>query len=116
MNTLGFQDETDMKLVAPAATDEALVAATKLGNHPAFAELWTHHSNTAFKMAYRIVGNRDDAEDVIQDACMKAYRRRDRLVHQTSPDATVDGLPYCFINCFQGLLLRFLLRHFAIPQ
>ena len=72
MNTLGFQDEIDMKLVAPA-TDEALVAAAKLGNHPAFAELWTRHSNTAFKMAYRIVGNRDDAEDVIQDAWMKAY-------------------------------------------
>jgi RNA polymerase sigma-70 factor (ECF subfamily) len=73
MNTIGFQDEIDMKLVAPAATDEALVAAAKLGNHPAFAELWTRHSNTAFKMAYRIVGNRDDAEDVIQDAWMKAY-------------------------------------------
>jgi Sigma-70 region 2 len=73
MNTLEFQDEIDMKLVAPAATDEALVAAAKLGNHPAFAELWTRHSNTAFKMAYRIVGNRDDAEDVLQDAWMKAY-------------------------------------------
>ena len=73
MNILGFQDETDMKLVAPSATDEALVAAAKLGNHQAFAELWTRHSNTAFKMAYRIVGNRDEAEDVIQDAWMKAY-------------------------------------------
>ena len=73
MNTLGFQDEVDRKLVVPAATDEALVAAAKLGNHPAFAELWTRHSNTAFKMAYRIVGNRDDAEDVIQDAWMQAY-------------------------------------------
>jgi RNA polymerase sigma-70 factor, ECF subfamily len=62
-----------MKLVASAATDEALVAAARLGNHPAFSELWTRHSNTAFKMAYRIVGNRDDAEDVIQDAWMKAY-------------------------------------------
>jgi RNA polymerase sigma-70 factor, ECF subfamily len=73
MDTLGFQDEIDMNLVAPAATDEALVAAAKLGNHPAFAELWTRYSNTAFKMAYRIVGNRDDAEDVIQDAWMKVY-------------------------------------------
>jgi RNA polymerase sigma-70 factor (ECF subfamily) len=73
MNTLGFQEEIDAKLVLPAATDEVLVAAAKLGNHPAFAELWTRHSNTAFKMAYRIMGNRDDAEDVIQDAWMKAY-------------------------------------------
>src|ERR1700738_3723803 len=73
MNTLGFQDEIDVELVAPSATDEVLVAAAKSGNHPAFAELWTRHSNKAFKMAYRITGNRDDAEDVIQDAWMKAY-------------------------------------------
>jgi RNA polymerase sigma-70 factor, ECF subfamily len=73
MNTLGFQDEIDVKLAAPAATDEVLVAAAKSGNHPAFAELWTRHSNSAFKMAYRIVENRDDAEDVIQDAWMNAY-------------------------------------------
>src|SRR5882762_3732231 len=73
MNTLGLQDEIEVRLIVPAATDEVLVAAAKLGNHPAFAELWTRHSNTAFKMAYRIMGNRDDAEDVMQDAWMKAY-------------------------------------------
>src|SRR5882757_8162673 len=65
-------DEIRLKLLS-AATDEVLVAATKLGDCAAFAELWTRHSNTAFRMAYRITGNQDDAEDVIQDAWMKAY-------------------------------------------
>jgi RNA polymerase sigma-70 factor (ECF subfamily) len=60
-------------LVAPPPTDEGLVAAAKLGDSPAFVELWTRHSNTAFKIAYRIMRNRDDAEDAIQDAWMKAY-------------------------------------------
>jgi RNA polymerase sigma-70 factor (ECF subfamily) len=64
--------ETNAKLVAPAA-DEVLVAAAKLGDHPAFLELWTRHSSRAFKIAHRITGNRDDAEDAIQDAWMKAY-------------------------------------------
>jgi RNA polymerase sigma-70 factor (ECF subfamily) len=64
---------TSAKPVAPAATDEVLVAAAKLGDRLAFVELWTRHSTTAFKMAYRIAGNRDDAEDAIQDAWMKAY-------------------------------------------
>ena len=73
MDTRRPQDEINVKLVVPAATDEVLVATAKLGDHPAFAELWTRHSNTAFKMAYRIMGNRDDAEDVIQDAWMNAY-------------------------------------------
>ena len=73
MDTRRLQDEIDVKLVVPATADEVLVAAAKLGDHPAFAELWTRHSNTAFNMACRIMGNRDDAEDVTQDAWMKAY-------------------------------------------
>jgi RNA polymerase sigma factor (sigma-70 family) len=71
MRSYGHQDEINVKLIAPA--DEDLVAAAKLRNHPAFAELWTRHSTRAFKMAYRITGNRDDAEDAVQDAWMKAY-------------------------------------------
>ena len=62
-----------VKFVAPAPTDEVLVASAKLGDHPAFLELWTRHSNRAFKTAYRITGNRHDAEDAFQDAWMKAY-------------------------------------------
>jgi RNA polymerase sigma-70 factor (ECF subfamily) len=62
-----------VRSVASAAADEVLVAAAKLGDHPAFVELWTRHSKTAFNMAYRVMGNRDDAEDAIQDAWMKAY-------------------------------------------
>jgi RNA polymerase sigma-70 factor (ECF subfamily) len=72
MDTCPSQDEISMKLLT-AATDEVLVAAAKLGDQPAFAELWTRHSNTTFRMAYRITGNQDDAEDVIQDAWMRAY-------------------------------------------
>lgn len=69
------QDEplVNAELVDRGATDEVLVAAAKSGDHLAFVELWTRHSNTAFKIACRIMGNRDDAEDAIQDAWMKAY-------------------------------------------
>jgi RNA polymerase sigma-70 factor (ECF subfamily) len=62
-----------VKVVAPVPTDEVLVAAAKSGDHPAFLELWTRHSNKAFKAVYLITGNRDDAEDAIQDAWMNAY-------------------------------------------
>src|ERR1700723_2580335 len=69
------QDEplANVKLVARGATDEVLVAAAKSGDHAAFVELWARHSNTAFKTAYRIMRNQDDAEDAIQEAWMKAY-------------------------------------------
>jgi len=79
MNSQRQQDEllASVELVAPAATDEVLVAAAKLRNHQAFVELWTRHSSTAFNVAYRITRNRDDTEDAIQDAWMKAYMHLD---------------------------------------
>ena len=49
MDMRRLQDEINVELIVPAATDEVLVAAAKSGNHHAFAELWTRHSNTAFK-------------------------------------------------------------------
>jgi RNA polymerase sigma-70 factor, ECF subfamily len=73
MNIRSSQDEISAKLFAAAATDEVLVGAAKSGNRTAFAELWERHSNTAFKVAYRITKNRDDAEDVIQEAWIRAY-------------------------------------------
>ena len=73
IQSCGLQREINPAFVGSATTDEVLVAAAKLGNHPAFAELWTRYSNTVFKTVYRITGNRDDAEDVIQDAWMKAF-------------------------------------------
>jgi hypothetical protein len=39
MDTCESQDEISVKLLAAAATDEVLVAAAKLGDHSAFAEL-----------------------------------------------------------------------------
>jgi RNA polymerase sigma-70 factor (ECF subfamily) len=72
MDTCRSQDEISVSLLA-AAPDEVLVAAAKSGDRPAFAELWQRHSNTAFKQVHRITKNRADAEDVIQDAWMKAY-------------------------------------------
>jgi len=75
LNSQRTQDELpgNVKFGAPASTDEVLVAAARLGDHPAFSELWTRHSSKVFKTTYRITGNRDDAEDAIQDAWMKAY-------------------------------------------
>ena len=66
-------DQRNLKLMTAAATDEVLVAAAKSGDRPAFAELWERYFNTTLRLALRITRNRDDAEDVVQDAWMKAY-------------------------------------------
>ena len=83
----------NVKFGAPAPTDEVLVAAAKLGDHQAFLELWTRHSSRVFKVTYRITGTREDAEDAIQDAWMKAY------VHLNTFDGRGKILDLAYANC-----------------
>ena len=73
IESCGFQGEINANFVDPATTDEVLVAAAKLGNHTAFAELWTRHTNTASKIVYRVIGNREDEDGAIQDAWIEAH-------------------------------------------
>jgi len=72
MDTCISQYDSSQKLLA-GATDTVLVTAAKSGDQTAFAQLWERHSNKVFRRVYRITGNRDDAEDVVQEAWMKAY-------------------------------------------
>jgi RNA polymerase sigma-70 factor, ECF subfamily len=72
MDTCISQYDFSRKLLA-GATDAVLVKAAKSGNQTAFAQLWERHSNKVFRRIYRITGNRDDAEEVLQEAWMKAY-------------------------------------------
>jgi len=55
-------------------TDEAaLVAAAKAGDIGAFEDLVKRYDRNVFRIAQHITQNREDAEDVVQDAFLKAY-------------------------------------------
>ena len=54
--------------------DEDLVNAALLGEVEAFAELSRRYRDSYTRFAVRMVGNRDDAEDVLQSAFIRAYR------------------------------------------
>jgi RNA polymerase sigma factor (sigma-70 family) len=41
--------------------------------HPEFRELVAPHLAALFRSAYRLTGNRQDAEDVVQEVCVRAY-------------------------------------------
>jgi RNA polymerase sigma-70 factor (ECF subfamily) len=45
------------------------------GNHEAFAEMVHRHSNRFYRIAYRIVSSKNDAEDVVQEAFLKIWQR-----------------------------------------
>lgn len=54
--------------------DEAqLVAAAKSGDAGSFNELVTRYERKIFRLAQNITQNREDAEDVMQEAFLKAY-------------------------------------------
>jgi RNA polymerase sigma-70 factor, ECF subfamily len=59
--------------------DEADVAAARAGSEEAFGRLVERHSRNVFRLAYRMTRSEHDAEDVVQDAFIKAFKRLDRF-------------------------------------
>jgi RNA polymerase sigma-70 factor (ECF subfamily) len=56
-------------------TDGALVANARAGDADAFRLLVERHSRRLFHLAFRMTGNEQDAEDVVQESFLRAYRR-----------------------------------------
>jgi len=60
--------------------DEAqLVSAAKGGSTAAFEELVNRYERKIFRLGMNITQNREDAEDVMQDAFLKSYQHLDRF-------------------------------------
>jgi RNA polymerase sigma-70 factor, ECF subfamily len=57
--------------------DGALVARAKAGDRKAFSELVRRHRSVVYRICYRILGNREDAEDATQEAFIRAYDKLD---------------------------------------
>ena len=60
-------------------TDEMAVAGAKAGDADAFRALVERHSRPLFRLAYRMTGNEQDAEDVVQESFLRAYRQIGRF-------------------------------------
>ncbi len=54
--------------------DEDLITLVETGDAEAFATLYDRHSRSAFSLAYRMMGERQAAEDLAQDAFIKVWR------------------------------------------
>jgi RNA polymerase sigma-70 factor, ECF subfamily len=60
-------------------TDAATVALARDGDSEAFRELVDRHSRAVYRLAYRMTGSAQDAEDVVQETFLKAYRQLGRF-------------------------------------
>ena len=54
--------------------DLELIHSAQAGDHPAFEMLVRRYSERAFRAAFRVVRDTDQAEEVVQEAWIKVYR------------------------------------------
>lgn len=60
---------------AIAESDAIAVERTLAGDRDAYRILVERHSHQVFRLAYRMTGNRHDAEEVVQEAFLRGYQK-----------------------------------------
>lgn len=68
-----------MERMETAEADAQAVARARAGDPEAFQALVARHGRAVFRLAYRMTRNEHDAEDVVQETFLKAYRSLDRF-------------------------------------
>jgi len=87
-------------------SDSALVMDIGSGNKQAFRELVERHKKTAYRVALGLVGNKDDAYDISQEAFLRVYRSAKKF------DSTQPFLPW-FYTIIANLCKTWLRRRSA---
>src|ERR1700724_1502337 len=64
---------------AIAESDAIAVERTLAGDREAFRVLVERHSQNVFRLAYRMTGNQHDAEEVVQEAFLRAYQKLEQF-------------------------------------
>ena len=81
--------------------DADAVARFRAGDESAFRALVDRHSRAVFRVAFRMTGNEQDAEDVVQETFLKAYRNLARFeerarfaswLHRIAANCAYDAL------------------------
>jgi RNA polymerase sigma factor (sigma-70 family) len=62
--------------------------------HPEFRDLVAPHLQALFRSAYRLTGNRADAEDLVQEVCVRAYAHLSTLRALEHPKSWLHKIAY----------------------
>ena len=82
-------------------TDAAAVSRAQAGDADAFRALVERHSRPLFRLAFLMTGNRQDAEDIVQESFLRAFRQLDAFdgrasfgtwMHRIATNCSLDVL------------------------
>ena len=84
-------------------TDAAAVALARDGDSEAFRGLVDRHSRAVYRLAHRMTGNPQDAEDVVQETFLKAYRQLGRFESRANFSTWLHRIAVnCSIDLIRG--------------
>jgi RNA polymerase sigma-70 factor (ECF subfamily) len=64
--------------------DAIAIERTLAGDRDAYRILVERHSATIFRLAYRLTGNHQDAEEIVQEAFLRAYQKLEQFASQAN--------------------------------
>ncbi len=82
-------------------TDVTAVSQARDGDADAFRFLVQSHSRAIFRVAYRMTANEHDADDVVQETFLRAYRQIERFEERANFSTWLHRIA---INCSLDLL------------
>jgi RNA polymerase sigma-70 factor, ECF subfamily len=89
-----LEDQEEVNRLPSMSSDESLMLATGQGDLDAFAEIVRRHQTWAWRVAYRFLGRKEDAADVVQDAFIRLLDASGRY----RPSATLTTYLYQIIT------------------
>ncbi len=98
MNTLVAHHEEE-RMEDHAAPDHTAPGQPASDHVPTWDEIVEQHSDRVFRLAYRLTGNRHDAEDLTQEVFVRVFRSLDRYtpgtfegwLHRITTNLFLDG-------------------------
>lgn len=94
METVALSSESLPRTAAgqQVPSDESLMAAVRAGNAGLLAELFERHHRQVYGFLYRMSGNRELSEDLVQDVFLRILKYRESYQPHTSFAAWMYGI------------------------
>lgn len=87
--------------MSKVVTDKLLIEGILEGSEEAFQELVERYGRMVYRVAYRITGSPEDADDVTQETFLKVFRSIDRFGRRSSVETWIYRIA---VNCALNLV------------